>query len=167
MINILFLSLFIFTLINGFQINFKNNCDYEVNVYNITNICKLLSKEEGCNVIVNQPGWLSMFRNGINPNNNLFEISYGLDKQIYYDISIISPGCTIDKTSFCACIKQTGIYAFTTPMTIIPSNIDNKRCIELYCLDKPSCKKYAYTYPTDDLKTFTCFDNTNFIVQFC
>lgn len=154
-------------LINGFKINFINNCNYPVHVYNNSNTCDLQSKQNGCIVEVNQPGWLSMFRNGFNPNNNIFEISYGLDNQIYYDISIIPPGCTRDRLSFCACYKQTGIYAFTTPMTVIPSNINNHRCKKLICIDKPTCKQYAYTYPNQDIRTFTCSNITDFIIQFC
>lgn len=160
-----FLFTFLFTSVHSFTIMFKNNCNFSINIYNNHNFCFLPPNLIGCDSSYSNFNWHNMFRNGYDPQATLVE--FALTDKIWYDISIIPPGC-INQYSLLDCQNQTNNTGFNTPVQIKPlSNLNSIgfRCKTRTCL-KNGCS-HAYNFPTDDSKVFSCPIDTDFLITYC
>ncbi|ETO62524.1 hypothetical protein F444_19552 [Phytophthora nicotianae P1976] len=157
------LSVYFVAVQASVSVTISNSCSESVALYDNSATTTLASGSSTTRTLAN--GYVGMFRNGVSDEATLAEISVDSDGTPWYDISIIPPdpgSCT----SLSACQAQTGKTGFNTAMQITPQdNVGEDTCKVLTC-EADGCAD-AYQYPSDDTKTHTCPEGTNFEVTFC
>ncbi|ETV97522.1 hypothetical protein H310_09438 [Aphanomyces invadans] len=145
---------------------FHSRCMHPIDIYDNAVTCTLQPHATGCGVTALAP-WSGMFRHGRAEQATLAEFSVAGGK-VWYDISTVPPGSGTC-TSLVECMRMTSKVGFNVPMSIFPKgparNDPRYNCAYVVCYAN-GCRD-AYQYPSDDTKTKSCPDTSDFVVTFC
>ncbi|RHY10809.1 hypothetical protein DYB25_002002 [Aphanomyces astaci] len=154
---------------------FRSQCSYPVDVYDNAVTCTLQPNSTGCGVTANAP-WSGMFRHSSNEQATCTQspltlvschlMCLGSSGRVFHrGGESLSGTCT----SLAECMRVTAKVGFNVAMSIFPigpsRNDPMYNCQYVVCYAN-GCHD-AYQYPSDDIKTKSCPDTTNFVVTFC
>lgn len=155
---------------NAMIINVKNNCPWRVDVYNhenfkFNNVCKIESGKS-CVINIKQDVFESgLIKNILGEQATLFEFTKN-KRGIWYDISVVPPGCGSNCFSWKQCFDVSKKVGFNDKLKVnVKPLIPNMRCRNLTC-DRKDCPD-GYTFPSDDNKTFYCHLGVEFWLEWC
>ncbi|OQR84967.1 carbohydrate-binding protein [Achlya hypogyna] len=149
------------------MLNFVNRCPYSIELYQVdTLICTLGTNGQYSTTLA--VGDHTMFRHTRAAQATLVEMTL-LAGKLWYDISIIPPGCG-QGVSWSQCVAISGgQVGYNVPVSVLPTKYDNKptagNCHYVEC--KADQCPDAYLYPTDDLKMKDCPEDERFVITYC